>query len=105
MTTTANFILPFNDETRQTILPASPDEGKPYQISFVHLACESGGKVLAQVRADDAVIEAMKADTQFTWLGDVASPAKGTSVGVGKLTSTLAKYNWTLDQCKKGGLG
>ena len=63
----ANFILPFNSITRQTTLPLVDDR----PIDFCHLTKEMASSVIAQVRADDAVIAAMKLDPQYCWLEDV----------------------------------
>ena len=66
---TANFILPFDPITRQTLLPLDPD-GNQYPLDWWHLSMESGNTVLCQVRGDDAVIQEMKDSGDYQWLED-----------------------------------
>ena len=65
---TINVICPFNPVTRQTILP----EG----VDWVHLTPEQGNTVVVQVRGEDAVIEAMKADPAYQFLEEIIPPAE-----------------------------
>jgi hypothetical protein len=59
----SNFILPFNNLTKITTCPA---------LEWVHLGHESEfGTVMVQVKADEAVIAAMKADPAYQWLEDI----------------------------------
>ena len=68
---TANFICPFDLETRQTTLPVDAD-GNLYPMDWVHLTHESdNGTIIVQVRADDAIIQAMKDDDTYLWLEDI----------------------------------
>jgi hypothetical protein len=64
--TTAIFIVPFPSE-----IPAP---------EWVHKCRELNGTILIEARADDAVIEAMKADPAYCWLEDKtpAAPLDGT---------------------------
>ena len=59
---TANFIVPFDQATRQTLLPKDKD-GQPVKMDMWHLAREKGNLVLVQIRADQAIIDVMKADS------------------------------------------
>jgi hypothetical protein len=69
----ANFIVPFSVETRQTILPVDKD-GQPVPLDWWHVSLESGKTICVQVRADDAVIAAMKLDPAYQWLEDIPEP-------------------------------
>jgi hypothetical protein len=71
----ANFIVPFDPITRQTTRPLVDER----PIDFVHLTQESDSSVVVQVRADTAVIEAMKADPIYFWLEDIIEPQEGVS--------------------------
>lgn len=59
---TANFIVPFDPISRQTILPLDKD-GQPVKANMWHLAREKGNMVLVQVQAEKEIIDAMKADS------------------------------------------
>jgi hypothetical protein len=61
---TANFICPFDQETRVTQLPEGVD-------SWWHLSMENGEQVIVQVRAEDEIIDNMKVDTDYVWLEDI----------------------------------
>jgi hypothetical protein len=62
----ANFVVPFDSETRVTTLPTD------VAISWVHLTPESPeGTVVVQVGADQEVIDIMLADPQYIWLEDI----------------------------------
>ena len=66
----ANFTVPFDPITRQTILPTDAD-GQPIPMDMWHITPESGKTVCVQVRGDDAVIEAMKLPgSGYQWLED-----------------------------------
>jgi hypothetical protein len=69
--TTTNFIVPFDLETRQTLLPTD-ENGQPIHLDWWHLSMESpDGTVICQVRGDDAVIQAMKDSGDYQWLEDI----------------------------------
>lgn len=58
----AIFVLPFNSVTRETDCPAP---------EWVHKTPESGETVIAEVRGEDAIIDAMIADPTYLFLEDV----------------------------------
>ena len=64
---TANFIVPFNNATRETALPKDKD-GQRAQIDLAALTLEKNGTIVVQVRAEKAVIDAMKKDPKNLWL-------------------------------------
>lgn len=64
----SNFIVPFDQTTRQTTLPEL-DEGET--LDMWHLTKEQGESVVVQIRGTDARIAAMKSDPQYCWLEDV----------------------------------
>ena len=64
----SNFIVPFDQTTRQTTLPEL-DEGET--LDMWHLTREQGGSVVVQIRGTDARIAAMKADPVYCWLEDI----------------------------------
>ena len=67
---TANFIVPFNADTRETMLPKDAD-GRPL-TSWWALSMESdSGTIIVQVRGDDAVLEDMKSNPDYCWLADI----------------------------------
>jgi hypothetical protein len=86
--TTANFIVPFDPTTRQTILPLDKD-GQQVKIDFVHLTKEQGNTVVVQVRAEQAIIDAMKADSKYFLLED--KPVDPATPAVISVSPTAAK--------------
>ncbi|MFA4834848.1 MAG: hypothetical protein WC749_02085 [Dehalococcoidia bacterium] len=59
---TANFIIGFDLESKVTAIPKGTD-GQPVKADWVHLMAEKGNLVVVQIRAEKAIIDAMKADS------------------------------------------
>ena len=66
---TANFIVSFNPITRETVLPKDKD-GQPVKMDWGALTKEKGSTIVVQVRAEQSIIDGMKADSKNLWFED-----------------------------------
>ena len=103
---TANFIVPFDPVTRQTILPVDKN-GQQVKMDWWHVTREKGSTVVVQVRAEQIVVDAMKADSKYFLLEDKpVDPATPAVIGVSAVeakaflgktmtTADINKQVWT----------
>ena len=83
----AVFILPFDPISRVTTLPIDENGKSP---DWWAKSMESGNTIIAQVRGDDAVIQAMKDDTDsYQWLEDILPPEDGSGEESAQLESQI----------------
>jgi hypothetical protein len=68
---TSTFICPFDLATRQTTYPVDA-QGQPIPLAAAwHVTPESAeGTIVCKIKAEDAVIDAMKLDATYQWLED-----------------------------------
>jgi hypothetical protein len=77
---TATFVCPFDQETRQTILPVD-ENGQPIPMDMWHKTRESGKTIVVEVRGEDEVIDSMKAaGSGYGWLEVKEEPVVGVPV-------------------------